>query len=211
MNLHCRPEPTWQETATAQRIRDEMTALGLTWRSCAGTGTIVDLGPTTGQRIAVRADIDALPINEATGVPWQSQHHGCMHACGHDGHTACLFGLAKWLAPRADALPHGVRLLFQPAEEGGHGAREMIADGCLENVSEIYGYHNLPTMPIGRIAVPDGPVMVANGAFDIAIDGLGGHASMPESCRDPIVAAAAFIQSVQQIVSRKSHHRTLRW
>jgi len=200
--LHRHPERSWHEFQTAGRIRAELERLGLTWRACAGTGTIVDLGPESGSRIALRADIDALPIGEGTGKEHASVNEGVMHACGHDGHTASLLATAAWLAQHLDQLRVPVRLLFQPAEEGGHGAKKMIEEGCLEGVHEIYGYHNMPTMPYGRFASPAGAVMVSNGYFSARIVGKGGHASTPEACRDPILAGAHFVSQVQQIVSR---------
>jgi hippurate hydrolase len=200
--LHRHPERTWQEHDTAERIRSELTRIGLTPRPCAGTGTIVDLGPENGARIALRADIDALPITEASGVDHASTTSGVMHACGHDGHTASLLATAAWLKVQEGKLTQGVRLLFQPAEEGGHGAKKMIEDGCLHSVEVIYGYHNLPTFPSGKFACPVGPVMVSNGYFRARIVGQGGHASTPEACRDPIQAAAQFVTLAQQIVAR---------
>lgn len=201
-DLHRHPERTWHEYETAQRVRSELSRLGLDPRPCAGTGTIADLGPTSGPRIALRADIDALPITEATGVAHASQAVGTMHACGHDGHTASLIATAAWLRAHEDALPKGVRLIFQPAEEGGHGAKKMIEDGCLQGVECIYGYHNLPTFPMGTFAAPPGAVMVSNGYFRARVVGQGGHASTPEACRDPVLAAAQFVTLAQQIISR---------
>lgn len=200
--FHQEPELTWQEYDTATRIRAELDRLMLPWRACAKTGTIVDLGPVTGSRLALRADIDALPLTEQTGLPWASQREGCMHACGHDGHTATLLAAASWLATHRDQISRPIRLLFQPAEEGGHGAKAMIEDGALEGVDVVFGYHNLPTMPLGKVAAPAGTVMVSNAGFEITITGKGGHASMPESCKDPVLAAAQFTVAVQQIVSR---------
>lgn len=200
--LHEHPERTWQEHKTAESIRQALTSLGFTPRPCATTGTIADLGPEAGPKIALRADIDALPIVEDTALPHASKNQGVMHACGHDGHTATLLAAAAWLKKHEGSLKTGVRLLFQPAEEGGHGAKKMIEDGCLDGVGEIYGYHNLPTFPLGKFAAPDGPIMVSNGYLRIRIIGQGGHASTPEACRDPILAAAQFLTLVQQIVSR---------
>lgn len=201
-DLHRHPERTWQEHDTAERIRAELIRIGLTPRTCAGTGTIADLGPDGGPRIAIRADIDALPIAEASGVDHRSTTDGVMHACGHDGHTASLLATAAWLKAHEETLNRGVRLLFQPAEEGGHGAKKMIEDGCLQGVEAIYGYHNMPTFPLGKYACPIGPIMVSNGYFRARILGRGGHASTPEACRDPILAAAQFVTLAQQIIAR---------
>ncbi|MDN5745305.1 MAG: M20/M25/M40 family metallo-hydrolase, partial [Nocardioidaceae bacterium] len=131
-DLHRAPELTWAEYDTARRVRAELDALGVVWRECAGTGTVAHLAVgAPGRHIALRGDLDAMPIQEETEVPWASGSPGAMHACGHDGHTAVLVATATWLAAHEDELPGPVTLLFQPAEEGGHGAREMIAQGAL--------------------------------------------------------------------------------
>lgn len=202
--LHRSPELSWQEHGTAQIIRSQLKALDIPWRACANTGTVATLAPNaTGQHIALRGDIDALPITEQTVVDWISQTPGVMHACGHDGHTATLMAVARWLKTNESALAGPVSLLFQPAEEGGHGARVMIEDGALDGVDWIFGWHNWPAIPFGQAVCPDGPVMAANGIFEIELTGRGGHASQPELCRDPIVAAAALTLNLQQIVSRR--------
>ncbi len=202
--LHEQPELSWQESQTAASIRERLTALGIPWRACADTGTVAVLaGSAAGPHIALRADIDALPIHEATGLDYASGTPGCMHACGHDGHTATLYAALCWLKKHEAQLPAPVTLLFQPAEEGGHGAREMIADGALDGVTCIYGWHNWPAIPYGQAVCPDGPVMAANGTFRIQVQGRGGHASQPELCRDPVLAASAITLALQQIVSRR--------
>lgn len=202
--IHRQPELAWHEQKTAQLIRSRLSELGISHRACADTGTVARLeGGNSRDPIALRADMDALPIHEVSGVPWQSTIDGVMHACGHDGHTATLLAVAEWLSSRREDLPGPVTLIFQPAEEGGHGAREMIKDGALDGVSQIFGYHNWPVLPFGTALCPDGPIMCANGAFTIRIDGVGGHASQPELCRDPVLAAAAVTLALQQIVSRR--------
>ncbi|MFW6363662.1 MAG: amidohydrolase [Spirochaeta sp.] len=153
--------------------------------------------------IALRADIDALPIHEETNVPWKSRIPGCMHACGHDGHTAALMLTASWLKQHESQLPGPITLLFQPAEEGGHGAKKMIEDGALEGIDEIYGWHNWPAIPFGKAVCPIGPVMSANATFSIDIQGMGGHSSQPELCRDPVLSGSAVVTALQQIVSRR--------
>lgn len=218
-DLHRRPELTWEEHATAAAVRAELDRLGITWKVCAGTGTVGTLAPDApGRHVALRADIDAMPVDEATGVPWSSEHTDVMHACGHDGHTATLLAVAAWLAARKDQLPGPVSLIFQPAEEGGHGAAAMIADGVLDDVVRdgthlreaaprpvevIFGWHNWPAIVFGRALCPDGTVMSANGTFEIEVVGTGGHSSQPESTRDPVLAAAAITLGLQQIVSRR--------
>lgn len=203
-NLHRHPELSWQEHATTALIRKTLDVLEIPWRACTETGTVARLAEhASGPATALRADIDALPIVEATGLPHASVHDGCMHACGHDGHTATLFAAITWLKKHEAVLPAPVTLLFQPAEEGGHGAREMIRAGALEGVGCIYGWHNWPAIPFGRAVCPDGTVMAANGTFDIEVLGRGGHASQPEQCRDPVLAAAAITMALQQIVARR--------
>lgn len=203
--LHRQPELAWQEQDTAALIRDELDAAGISWRCCATTGTVATLAAgKAGRHLALRADIDALPIVEQSGVPWASLRPGLMHACGHDGHTATLMAVAWWLQAQEELLPGPVSLLFQPAEEGGHGAQAMIEDGALTGVDAIFGWHNWPGIACGRALCPDGTVMCANGDFSITLRGCGGHASQPERCRDPVLAAAAITMALQQIVSRRS-------
>ncbi|MFV8816096.1 N(2)-acetyl-L-2,4-diaminobutanoate deacetylase DoeB2 [Haliea sp. E17] len=202
--LHRLPELTWQEHNTAELIRNALDRLHIPWRACARHGTLATLAPTAGgDHIALRADIDALPITEATGLDYQSENRGCMHACGHDGHTAVLWGAAALLKRREAELPGPVTLLFQPAEEGGHGAREMIAEGALDGIDRIFGWHNWPAIPLGKAACPDGPVMSGNGTFEITLTGKGGHASQPELCRNPVVAVGAIAVNLQQIVAQR--------
>ncbi len=136
-------------------------------------------------------------------MPWTSLQPGIMHACGHDGHTASLVAAAEYLKSQEDALPGRVVLLFQPAEEGGHGARLMVQEGALAGVDEVYGWHNWPPLPLGTLACPDGPVMAANGEWSAVIEGRGGHASQPHQTIDPIATGAAFVSLAQQIVARQ--------
>lgn len=202
--LHQAPELPWQETETAKAIRARLDSLGIPWKECAGTGTLGFLAQNAkGRRIALRGDIDALPIEEQTTHDYRSQHAGCMHACGHDGHTATLMAAAAWLKQHEDALPGPVTLLFQPAEEGGHGAKKMIEDGALEDIDAVFGWHNWPAIPFGKAVCPDGAVMAGNGTFNITVKGKGGHASQPELVRDPVLAAAAITMALQQIVARR--------
>lgn len=203
-DLHRVPETAWSEHETAARIRAELDALGLRWRTCAETGTVLTLAPSaSGRHVALRGDIDAMPIQEASDVAWASQRPGAMHACGHDGHTATLLATAAWLARHETELPGPVTLLFQPAEEGGHGARRMIEDGALDGVEVIFGWHNWPALGRGRVACPPGPVMSANATFEVALRGAGGHASQPEATRDPVLATAAVTLALQQVVARR--------
>lgn len=206
--FHQHPELTWQEENTAERIRQCLNDWGIEWRICAKYGTIAQIAPQAkkqfgSKNIALRADMDALPIDEISDVKYASKVPGKMHACGHDGHMAVLLGTALWLKRHEDELRNTVTLVFQPAEEGGHGAEKMIADGALEGVDEIYGWHNWPALEFGTAVCPDGPVMSGNGGFEIKIQGLGGHASQPENCQDPLLAGAAIALNLQQIVSRR--------
>ncbi|MBU2863395.1 N(2)-acetyl-L-2,4-diaminobutanoate deacetylase DoeB2 [Reinekea forsetii] len=202
--LHRYPELAWQENTTAESIRARLTELGIEWRSCAETGTLATLTSNApGKHIALRGDIDALPIDEKSGVSWSSKIKGKMHACGHDGHTAALMASAQWLKHNEKALAGPVTFIFQPAEEGGHGAKRMIEEGALDGVDEIYGWHNWPAIPFGDMLCPEGVVMCGNGTFTIQLTGQGGHASQPEQCADPVLAAAAITLNLQQIISRR--------
>ena len=205
--IHSYPELSWQEKATSERIRKKLTSLNIPWQVCADTGTVAMINHNakqhTAPHIALRGDMDALPIQEQTGKEWTSKHSGCMHACGHDGHTATLLATAEWLKLHENKLAGKVTLLFQPAEEGGHGAKKMIEKGALNDVDEIYGWHNWPAIPFGKIVCPDDIVMCGNGTFSVLINGKGGHASQPELCRNPVLAASAITLNLQQIVN---HH-----
>jgi len=209
-DLHQRPELAWAEVDTAHTVRAALDDIGISYRSCAGTGTVAHLAADAGGRhVALRADLDAMPIAEDSDHDYRSQQPSVMHACGHDGHTATLLAVARWLKLREAELPGPVTLLFQPAEEGGHGAREMIADGCLSGppggrpVDTVFGWHNWPTLPLGQAICPDGPVMSANGLFSVRVHGRGGHASQPETTRDPVLGAAAITVALQQVVARR--------
>ncbi|MGB3210916.1 MAG: N(2)-acetyl-L-2,4-diaminobutanoate deacetylase DoeB2 [Desulforhopalus sp.] len=202
--LHMIPEPCWQEVATSTAVTQRLDQLGISWRQCAKTGIVANVAQgRKGDHLALRADMDGLVLTEAVDVPWKSTKKGVMHGCGHDGHMAALLATAEWLNLHEAALPGPVTFLFQPAEEGGHGARAMIADGALEGIDRIFGWHNWPTIPFGRAICPAGPVMAANASFKIVISGSGGHASQPELCKDPVLAAAALTLGLQQIVSRR--------
>jgi amidohydrolase len=154
--------------------------------------------------IALRADIDALAITENTGLDYASEHTGCMHACGHDFHLTALLGAALLLRDSRDSLKGTVKLLFQPAEEGGGGALQVLGTGVLDDVSEIYGFHVAPEHEPGLVAVRSGATHAAVGAFRIYIHGKGGHAAYPHLCHDPIVAVSHFVDAAQTIVSRET-------
>ena len=205
-DIHKHPELCFEEVRTQRLIKGWLSQLGYTPVECARTGLIADLRPELhGQRtIALRADIDCLPMTEHTEIDWCSVHEGCAHKCGHDGHTAILLGTAAILARYRAQIPGNVRLLFQPAEEGvdGGGAKVMVAEGALDGVDEIYGLHNWPAYPRGELRVLAGPIMAQYHDFEITVRGRGGHGGAPEHARDPIVAGAALVTSLQSVVSR---------
>ena len=204
-DIHQHPELGFEEMRTQAKVKAWLEALGYTPRACAKTGLIADVRPDLGPaRIALRADLDCLPMHEDTDLPYKSVHAGRAHKCGHDGHTAVLMGVAKLLAEHREQLPGNVRLLFQPAEEGvdGGGAKVMVAEGALEGVQEVYALHNWPGYPHGEVRVRAGAMMAATAEFDVKITGVGGHGSQPQLCRDPIVAGAALVSALQTVVAR---------
>lgn len=206
-DIHKHPELGFEELRTQRLIRDWLTELGYEPRDCARTGLVADLRPDLVGRapsVALRADIDCLPMPEHTPLAWRSVHDGRAHKCGHDGHTAILLGTAAVLAGYREHVRGNVRLLFQPAEEGvdGGGAKVMVAEGALEHVDEVYGLHNWPAYPRGQLRVVAGTIMAQVHTFEITVRGRGGHGSQPQECRDPIVAAAAMVGALQTVVSR---------
>ncbi|MFC1527789.1 M20 family metallopeptidase [Candidatus Neomarinimicrobiota bacterium] len=205
-DFHKHPELGFKENRTAKVIAEKLKSYGIEVRYGIGkTGVIGDLhGKNGGKTIALRADMDALPIQETGHLSFKSQNEGIMHACGHDGHMAMLLGAAKILSQNRDSLSANIRFIFQPAEEGEGGARYMIADGCLENVDEIYGMHLWNYQPYGEIGVKSGNIMAATDIFDITIKGIGGHGAAPQGTVDAIVAASNLIMSFQTIVSRNT-------
>jgi hippurate hydrolase len=204
-HLHAHPELSLQEKATAAFVQDRLAELGIPFvPGIGGHGVVATLTRGAAQgRVGLRADMDALPITEDTGLPYASTIPGVMHACGHDGHTAALLGAAALLA--ADTSWSGtVHFIFQPAEEGFGGARTMVADGLLERfpMQRVFGFHNWPGLQAGTIAIHDGVVMASGGRISITIDGHAGHAGMPHLTRDPVMAAGHLIVAMQSIVSR---------
>lgn len=206
-DLHRHPELGFEERRTSERVRRELAGLGVEVRPCAIETAVVGLirgvggGPVTG----LRADMDALPIEEQTGLPYASTVPGVMHACGHDGHTAALLGAARLLMERRDQLRGAVLLLFQPAEEGVRGARAMIAAGALNDPAPdaVFALHGWPSLPIGQIGWRVGPAMAAADRFSCEIRGRGAHAARPHASADPILAAAHAVVALQQVVSRR--------
>ena len=205
--LHRHPELRFAVHRTAAFVAAKLREFGCdeVVTGIAETGVVgLIRGSGAGSRvIGLRADMDALPITEETGKPYASQTPGQMHACGHDGHTAMLLGAARHLA-ETRRFAGTVAVIFQPAEEGGGGAREMVRDGFLDRfgISEVYGLHNWPGMPVGAFAIRSGPIMAAADRFSITIDGRGGHAAKPHAGIDPILVGAHLVASAHSIVSR---------
>ena len=205
--LHAHPELAYEERRTAAFVADRLRSFGLEpIEGLAGTSVVAVLRGRGGDgpMIALRADMDALPIPEANTFAYASREPGKMHACGHDGHTAMLLAAAELLA--ADpAFAGTVVFVFQPAEEGGGGARRMVEEGFFERfpVRELYGMHNWPGLPVGQFAVHSGPVMAGTERFRIALRGRGTHAAMPHLGDDVVAAGAALVQALQTVVSRR--------
>ena len=204
-DIHAHPELAFEEHRTAELVARHLEALGIeTHRGVGGTGVVGVVRGRRGLRaIGLRADMDALPITERNEFAHKSTVHGCMHACGHDGHTTMLLGAAEALAARRD-FDGTVYLIFQPAEEGEGGAPAMIADGLFERfpMEAVFGMHNWPGMEAGTFAIHSGPVMASADRFDIRFTGVGAHAAMPHLGGDPVVAGAAIVQAAQTLVSR---------
>ncbi|MBY5970629.1 M20 family metallopeptidase [Halomonas denitrificans] len=205
-DLHRHPELKFEEHRTAAIVASRLKELGYTvTENIAGTGVLAELDTgRIGPVIAFRADMDALPIQEANTFDHGSRHPGLMHACGHDGHTAALLLAAEAIIQRRDALCGHLKLIFQPAEEGGNGAARMIEEGVLDNprVSAIFGYHNRPGFPAGQVFVKPGPAMGGNDTFRVTIKGRFGHAAMPHLAVDPIYVGASIVQQLQGLVGR---------
>ncbi len=203
-HLHQYPELSQQEFETTKFIKKWLQEGGIESRKTnLETGVFADIkGGKPGLTVALRADIDALPIEEKTGLSYASKRKGVMHACGHDFHTAALLGAAYLLKRNQSELCGTVRLLFQPAEEFGGGATQVIADGQLDGVEAIIGLHNKPELPVGTIGLKEGPMMAAVDRFHVVLHGKGSHAAIPQNGKDPIVAAGHLITALQTVVSR---------
>lgn len=200
--IHRHPELGFGERRTAARVAARLDEIGIAWRGAAGTGLIADLpGPDGVPRVALRADLDGLPIRERTGLEFASEVDGLMHACAHDGHTAMLLGAAEILS--RDSLPAPVRLLFQPAEELGEGALRMIEDGALDEVGLVFGGHIDPHFETGVLAVTRGTVNASVDTFRIVISGREGHAARPHEGLDAVVVGSMLVMALQTIVARE--------
>ena len=203
--FHMYPELSMKEVRTAKRIKEELTKLGIPFESIGETGVVATIkGKNEGKTIALRADIDALEVNEARNAPYKSKNEGIMHACGHDAHGAMLLGAAHVLNDIKDDLKGSVKLMFQPGEEVAQGAKALIQGGALEGVDEVFGMHVMGNIPSGKIAIGAGPRMASCDMFRIKVKGVGGHGSMPNLGIDALVAAAAIVMNLQTIVSRET-------
>lgn len=207
-HLHAYPEIQFDLHETAKFVEEKLRGFGITdiTTGIGQTGVVAVIegrSTASGRTVGLRADMDALPITEATGLPHASRTLGRMHACGHDGHTAMLLGAAQYLAETRNFNGRCV-LIFQPAEEGGGGGREMIKDGLMERwaIDEVYGMHNMPGYPVGKFAIRPGALLAASDQFEILIDGQGGHAAAPHEAVDANLAAAQVVVALQSIASR---------
>ncbi|MCP4620177.1 MAG: amidohydrolase [Bradyrhizobium sp.] len=210
-DIHQHPELLYDVHRTAAFVADRLREFGCD-EVVTGIGRTGVVGVIKGKKpagngdlnvIGLRADMDALPIEEETNLPYASKTAGKMHACGHDGHTAMLLGAARYLAETRNFAGNAV-VIFQPAEEGGAGAAAMIKDGLMDRfgIEQVYGMHNGPGIPIGQFAIRTGPIMAATDAIDIKIEGLGGHAARPHKCIDSVLVGAQVVSGLQSIVSR---------
>lgn len=203
--IHSQPELGFKEFKTSSFIVDKLKSFGIeVHQGLGGTGVVGILKNGSGPAIGIRADIDALPIKEQNDIEHKSTHENCMHACGHDGHTSVLLGTAKHLSQHKD-FNGTIYFIFQPAEEVLGGAKAMIDDGLFDKfpMDAVYGLHNWPGLPVGEIAVNNGPMMASFDTFEITLTGKGTHAAMPHLGADPIAAGAALITNIQSIVSRR--------
>jgi hippurate hydrolase len=204
-DIHAHPELCFAEVRTAEVVAQKLTEWGIPVHRGLGTTGVVGIvkSGTSDRAIGMRADMDALPMQESNTFSHASQHPGKMHACGHDGHTAMLLAAAQHLAKHRD-FDGTVYLIFQPAEEGGGGAREMIRDGLFDKfpMDAVFGMHNWPGSAVGKFAASAGPVMASSNEFKITIHGKGGHAALPHNGLDPVPVACQLVQAFQTIISR---------
>ncbi len=205
--FHKYPELSFQEYNTSKFIKQKLQDIGIDVKSrIAKTGLIGTIkGKEAGKTIALRADMDALPIEETSDIAYKSKNQGVMHACGHDGHMATLIGAAKAIYNQRDKINGTVKLIFQPAEEGFAGAKHMIDEGVLDGVDEIYGMHLWNYQKIGEIGVKEGAIMAAADMFEIIISGKGGHGATPHGTVDAIIVTSHLVNALQTIVSRNTN------
>ena len=206
-DIHQHPELAFEETRTSDFVVEKLKEFGIeTHRGMAKTGVVGTIKNGEGPSIGLRADLDALPLDEKNTFEYASANHGKMHACGHDGHTTMLLGAAKYLA-KSKNFRGTVHFIFQPAEEGGGGGDIMVKEGLFEkfHVDSVYGMHNWVGLEAGHFGVGAGPIMAAADTFDLIINGKGGHAAMPHQCIDPIIVASQVLTALQSISSRNTH------
>jgi len=202
--FHMYPEIGWQEVNTSKRIQEELDKMGIPYIPAAKTGIIATIeGKKGGKTVSLRADMDALEVEELNEVDYKSRNKGVSHACGHDGHMAMLLGAAKVLSEIKNELNGTVKLIFQPAEEAMNGAPSIIEDGGLDGVDNIFGIHIIGMFPVGLISVGKGPRMSSADHFFIDVIGKGGHGGMPDQTVDSVVAASAIVMNLQSIASRE--------
>jgi amidohydrolase len=204
--IHAEPELGLDTPKTLAKVRTELADLPLEWRegtSCTGAVAVLNAGKA-GRSVLLRGDMDALPMEEHTGLPFASTVSGRMHACGHDTHTAMLAGAARVLSARADTLPGEVRFMFQPGEEGYHGARFMLDEGLLDPLPDAaFALHIMPNAPHGTIGSRVGTLLASADMLQVVVEGRGGHASMPHDTRDPVPVACEIVMALQAMVTRR--------
>src|SRR4051794_30113294 len=202
--LHSEPELSWEEFNTSTFVSEYLDQLGIANRKTEPTGVIADIkGGKVGKTVALRADMDALSVEELNkDLSYSSKEEGKMHACGHDAHTAMLLIAAKALNEVKEELPGNVRLIFQPAEEVATGAKEMVKQGAVEGADHVFGMHIWSQMPTNKVACSPGPSFASADIFTVTFKGRGGHGAMPQDCIDAAIVASSFVMNVQSVVSR---------
>ena len=202
--FHMHPEPSKEEKWTSERVIEELDKMGLEGKKSAETGVVCEIeGRDEGKTVALRADMDALELEEENDIEYKSNQEGLMHGCGHDGHTASLLTAAKIINEIKGQFAGTVKLLFQPGEEIAYGAKKMVKEGVMEDVDGVFGLHVWNELDVGQISIESGPRMAAVNKFSITVTGQGGHGSMPHQGVDPIVAGSAIVMNLQSIVSRE--------